>query len=361
MLSKADDGASDSLLAPIQSSNDILLRDVLQSSQCNQWVLILSGGFHHPFSSSSFALNAWKVSLFLFSLLYFVYMLLEPITYIWALSDVLIGFTGILHFLILLPVFHHAKKRFVLKSKPMHQTVCADVLCYCRSYLILSMLLISAGCFLITVFYTKEEWGVPVSDVFGYIWYYVLIFLSVGSITLLSTWAMFFIIFDAKTVQTELAELIHLTNRNSLTCDKYMEVYNSLQQTLGASLVLCDAIAVVCYVNILACFAIIMFGEKTLNVYYTVGISLLFLREGTVLAFCLPSIVQANELHEKLGQALAAKAGDFGVWVLTKEWPLHILVLGRKMVPIELRYQVTSLLLMMLISITTFLIRIALY
>lgn len=328
----------------------------LEQRESFQWMLLLCGGYHCPNTWSRFFM---KSILYICLLGYFLFCT-SLLVFSQNITTCLIALSGAVHVAITIPIITHAIKRMNMNMLPVQEDFLDDVLCRCQNFVSISILVTILGATMLAMYAIID--ANASHDNWYLIMYYALVMIFASSISLLSTWGVLFIVLDVKTIQYELTELTVKANNKVLACETYLNTYKRVKATTSDSLGLCDAISLVCYFNILACVFVIMFGEK--YVLYDLGVALLFLREAIILAFCIPSIVHANECHEMLGQVLAEIEGGMEeqvkfsqLWILAKEWPLHILVLSRKMVSTELRYQIISLLLMFLLAITSFMFR----
>lgn len=340
----------------------VTMRDFLVDFKQDQWVLSFSGGWHFPNSPKFIFENVWKYTITLMNLVYFGYMIYGLYTQV-VHSTVpyyaLIMVIGLFQIVILFPIIRAIHLRLNLEMTVFQQSVYLDVIHQCKLFLLSSIAATVIGAILFTVDSIRSGAALNMIVVSSF---FMAWFPAINSI--MSTWAVFSISLDAMTVQSELSELIKRAKSQDIQLEDYLSVHERLRKTLIHSLSMCDEVSLLCYTNVLVCVVIILIGTD--SILFDIGLSLMFLREGLMIGLCFPSIMKANECYDRLTQELAERSNlkDIAVevtysrlWNLAKERPLHILVLGRKMVPGELRYQVYSFLLMLLIGVSSMLMR----
>lgn len=189
--------------------------------------------------------------------------------------------------------------------------------------------------------------------------------LGFGAVTLLDFWALFVMVFDAKTSAHALQVLLCAARGRSLTRAQYQAAHAAAVTAHHASRSVAQGVGVLSYVSLAVFLAAMVSSQGACRWCNVVLVFIVTLREGMLLLLALPDVARVNELQQELSRELAE--ADWGVdsngggvrelepvateaelrrlslWTLCREHPLELRVLGWAVTSEEVRLQLSSI------------------
>ena len=386
---------SQPLIRNNQTLADYLLR--LEHNSFNDYFLILCGGYQYTWGNENKVIGCWRVALYTLSITYvasIIFLITSNYTY-WYLY---ISFWA--QALILIPVIMITRKRMLEPVTAIHIECISDTIIICKWYMALALGLVSLY-FTVIVYAVCTMKFSTVYIIAG-----IIGGLTVYAITLLNFWAIFFIVLDAKSNQLEIKDMISLAREQALTLIKYNEVYSKCKRNDSYSSNIADGVSIVAYISIVLFVLSIILLNSYANADVTNGTewgillcsACLQSREALLIVIALPYISEVNELHDTLRGILASEEWSFTpsnitpssnttststtitiplnnynvtptdilinqrnnlclrLWAATIEKPLYMYVLGRVVKRMEMKAQLTTVCVIALGSVMSFLI-----
>jgi hypothetical protein len=286
-------------------------------------MLCVCGGLHIPLRMNynditMNAMNIWRVFLIFTVVLQIVYSVYQVIVEVQIASDrgliiFMWPFCIALQSLLVFPVITVSSHR-MQRSIQLATTRCLqDTFVVCYRYLMVSMVLWVVYALVMIYDYSvliKSGSGPPswstvgTAAALGAITYCGLL-----STTLLSTWAVFFMVLDAKVVGREIEVLTELADAQRLTVRLYREAHARCSEGLAASRRLSDAVVAVSALCVLSFSAVCV----SFNASVTRRLDILVLgfcalaREAFLLLCVLPDAAVANAAMDCCARLLAEK------------------------------------------------------
>lgn len=413
----------------VSNFSEQTLSNYLINNQQYTRLLSACGGLHIPMrlnynDLSMNMLNVWRL-LLIFTMVVMVgaelystgYELSNvdyrtTLLFLWPLC---LSLQGIIVFPILSVVSARMKQNITFEM-----TLCIkETLVICRKYVAIALLLWVMYFAVITYFYVVilgDEQGHS-NDSRPNLWDNIGTALAIGSttslgllsISLLSTWAVFFMVLDAKTAKMEIETLIELTEKQKLTVARYNQAYARCHDDHTSSHRIADLVALVSYICVLSLLAV----SITVNTSVSTKVDIVVMgfcaltREAILLLFVLPVVAATNAAMDKCSRLLAEKEwnqlqphhyqnnnnGDVDsdlsahssngltsrntlgsvssinhiyannppnvvclrLWALSQTKPIHATILGRAVRMVEMRAQFTAAIIMMIGSFGAYL------
>jgi hypothetical protein len=181
-----------------------------------------------------------------------------------------------------------------------------------------------------------------------------------GCGSLLSTWAILFVVLDVSVTLGEIGGLRELARRRTLTASIYKHSYNNSYQMVNSnSVAVCNAVAFSAYFNLFTFVVYIITTPATESFLLTIAfcVGILF-REASFIFFIFPFFVGVNGAYAELVDHLAEEVwthdnmvdSSTSLCVLVMRKPLSLSILGRVATMNEMYAQLSGLLLLSLTS-----------
>ncbi len=348
-------------------------------------ILSLCGGLHIPFKLnyndiSMNILNIWRLILVFATTIYLISVSMDfaynvedveyrsTLLFLWPLA---MAFQSIIIYPLLYIVSTRMKDKITFET-----TLCiTDTLLVCWQYLMCAaalyfVLVVVFTYYLARLVHTGEGPDSWKNSIKIGLQYGSITFVGVLCVSLLSVWAVFFMVLDAKVTQMELRKLKERVEQQNLNMREYISTYDKQVTANYYSHRMGDGVALVSYFGLCSLVAVLVSYRAKMGTkvdLLVVGFCCLT-REALLLLMILPQVAKSNDLMKSLQLALVegewndtiihndpsrqsstnSLVFDYNntpnmvclrLWAYTTTKPVHISILGMVFQGLDMRAQ----------------------
>lgn len=339
-------------------AGDVTVREYLRNNI--EWhvhlIFLFCGGFHmqmdyQQLSVSSYLLLLWRSIMILFMILFVLNELQLLLWYDCSFRNGLLIYAMVFQFAMVIPVCINLSSRLNAKIMKHQKSTMKQSIHIFNQFLMF-------GVFVVLMY------GVLLA--FGGQYHFTALRLIVEAIgyglgTLLATWSILFVIWDALVTQCELSELLESAENQTITADMYMKAYSSrYTDSESKSAAICSGVAFSAYFNLFIFIFYCLTTPQSESLILTAGFCFVFLsREASFLFFCFPYFVAVNTISNRLIDVLCESVwthsnkvdNSTNMCLLVIRKPFKIVILGRIVTISEMRGQLFGLLFIVFTSI----------
>lgn len=319
-------------------------------------VFLLCGGFHiciryDKLAISHILLIIWRSILIMGTGAFIAGELAYLVTYNFTFRHALFVSAIVFQFAVIVPIILDIQNRLKLEITENQKNMMNPTLEVYHKFLMYGIFVGSLYILLIAI-YGQYDFKMLqlIIEGFGY-----------GCGTLLATWAILFVIWDALVTRCELEELLDMARKHEITSKIYLEAYrNRYTDSELKSSSICNGIAFCAYFNLFVSVVNILTEPHGESWQVTALFCFVFLsREASFLFFCFPFFVSVNTIANQVIDILSESIwthpngidSSANICLLSIRKPFKISILGRIVTLSEVKMQLLGLLFVFFSSI----------